>query len=220
MQELHFFDVDHTITASVTSVQYLFQGIALRCFPLRPVFSIPKMLFDYRDGDLSIDTFFRKGIPFIEGKTRTSLEELADIAFEKRIKNHIYRDAYTLIKELQTQQRQVVLATSSIDVIIAPLLRFLKVDTGICSSLMFQENICTGKFEGPLAYGPEKRRRVLDYIEQQQVPLQSCYFYSDSINDLPLLLEIGHPVIINPDKKLRREALARDWDIRSFTRRL
>ena len=38
-------------------------------------------------------------------------------------------------------------------------------------------------------------------------------FYSDSINDLPLLERVDHPVATNPDERLRAIALERGWRI-------
>jgi HAD superfamily hydrolase (TIGR01490 family) len=38
-------------------------------------------------------------------------------------------------------------------------------------------------------------------------------FYSDSINDLPLLEQVNHPVATNPDDRLRAIAQARGWRI-------
>jgi phosphoserine phosphatase len=43
----------------------------------------------------------------------------------------------------------------------------------------------------------------------------SC-FYSDSINDLPLLLEVACPIAVDPDDALRQEALRRHWKIISL----
>jgi HAD superfamily hydrolase (TIGR01490 family) len=39
------------------------------------------------------------------------------------------------------------------------------------------------------------------------------YFYSDSINDVPLLERVTHPVATNPDPRLRAIAQERDWPI-------
>ena len=38
-------------------------------------------------------------------------------------------------------------------------------------------------------------------------------FYSDSINDLPLLEQVQHPVATNPDERLRAVATQRGWRI-------
>ena len=38
-------------------------------------------------------------------------------------------------------------------------------------------------------------------------------FYSDSMNDLPLLEKVDHPVATNPDPRLRALAQERGWRI-------
>ena len=38
-------------------------------------------------------------------------------------------------------------------------------------------------------------------------------FYSDSINDFPLLAEVSKPIAVNPDNKLREECERRAWKI-------
>ena len=41
---------------------------------------------------------------------------------------------------------------------------------------------------------------------------ETC-FYSDSLNDLPLLSKVARPVAVDPDETLREHALARGWEI-------
>jgi len=48
--------------------------------------------------------------------------------------------------------------------------------------------------------------------------LESCFGYSDSHNDLPLLLTVGNPSAINPDAILRIRALKEKWPINDFRR--
>ena len=38
-------------------------------------------------------------------------------------------------------------------------------------------------------------------------------FYSDSINDFPLLAAVNKAVAVNPDNKLREECEKRSWEI-------
>ncbi len=42
------------------------------------------------------------------------------------------------------------------------------------------------------------------------------WFYSDSLNDLPLLERVTHPVAVDPDETLRAHALARGWPVISL----
>ena len=50
-------------------------------------------------------------------------------------------------------------------------------------------------------------------MQEQGQTLQDSWFYSDSHNDLPLLSIVDHPVAVNPDDILRREAQQRGWQI-------
>jgi phosphoserine phosphatase len=42
------------------------------------------------------------------------------------------------------------------------------------------------------------------------------YFYSDSLNDLPLLERVSHPVAVDPDETLRAHAIRHGWTILSL----
>ena len=52
------------------------------------------------------------------------------------------------------------------------------------------------------------------------IDLEHSYAYSDSITDLPMMEAVGHPVVVNPDRELAREAKARDWEVRWFSRKV
>jgi len=74
----------------------------------------------------------------------------------------------------------------------------------------------TGKIIGEPCFREGKVRRMHEWLEGKPFALQDAYFYSDSINDLPLLLEVSNPVVVDPDSELRREAVERDWPILSL----
>jgi phosphoserine phosphatase len=57
---------------------------------------------------------------------------------------------------------------------------------------------------------------VHDWLATQHLVLDQLpksYFYSDSMNDLPLLEKVSNPVATNPDTRLRNEAAKRHWPI-------
>ena len=53
-------------------------------------------------------------------------------------------------------------------------------------------------------------------IEEHGVDLSKSWFYTDSITDQPLMDLVGHPVAVNPDPMLYREAIRRSWPVRFF----
>jgi HAD superfamily hydrolase (TIGR01490 family) len=71
----------------------------------------------------------------------------------------------------------------------------------------------TGKIVGTPCYREGKVTRLKSWLQQQGQTFQDSWFYSDSHNDLPLLSIVDHPVAVNPDEILRREAQQRGWQI-------
>ena len=63
---------------------------------------------------------------------------------------------------------------------------------------------------------PTKPKHPRDAITED-LDLAESFAYSDSITDLPMLEAVGHPVVVNPDRELRRIAVERGWEIRTFT---
>ena len=86
-------------------------------------------------------------------------------------------------------------------------------DKIIATQLEYIDGICTGNFASPPVFGPEKMKRVLSFIKEIGSDISTCSFYSDSYHDIPLLEAVADPVAVNPDYRLRREALKRGWKI-------
>jgi HAD superfamily hydrolase (TIGR01490 family) len=84
----------------------------------------------------------------------------------------------------------------------------------ICSELELDaDRRFTGRVIEPLCYGHGKIERTAKIAEREGFKLEEATFYSDSITDLPLLEAVKEPIVINPDRRLRRVALKRGWPI-------
>ncbi len=79
--------------------------------------------------------------------------------------------------------------------------------------LEVKEGRLTGRTIPPFCYGEGKVYWAEHYADAHGVDLDKSWFYSDSISDLPLLERVGHPVAVNPDRKLRAIARRREWPI-------
>jgi HAD superfamily hydrolase (TIGR01490 family) len=80
------------------------------------------------------------------------------------------------------------------------------------------EGRLTGAVEPPLCYGAGKVTRARAWLADRHpnATLGDCWFYSDALSDLPMLEAVGHPVVVRPDPRLRRVAMARGWPICAF----
>lgn len=77
----------------------------------------------------------------------------------------------------------------------------------------------TGEIVGQACFREHKRAHVEAWLARQGLTwadVGRSWFYSDSINDLPLLQAVSDPVVIDPDPRLRAYAQARGWPVRSL----
>jgi len=212
MAGIDFFDVDHTITRRSSGARFVAVAVRKGVVPRRVLFAMPWYSFTYRLGMFRLKDY-KAGFPYLRGISRSMMSQIASESFEKLLKADIYRDAEVLIQERRKNGRMIALASSSLDLIIMPLARFLGITTVIATSLEFEDDTSTGRVQGVPVFRREKKRRVLELIARQGEDPRECSFYTDSIFDVPLLEAVGNPVAVNPDFRLRKVARQKNWPI-------
>jgi HAD superfamily hydrolase (TIGR01490 family) len=76
----------------------------------------------------------------------------------------------------------------------------------------------TGKILGDPAIGDGKLKKVVSWMRDNgKLDFSETTFYSDSINDLPLLESVEKPISVNPDDRLREVSVLRGWEIVDLT---
>ena len=66
---------------------------------------------------------------------------------------------------------------------------------------------------GGAMHGINKANAVRALASTNSYDLNNSFAYSDSINDLPLLVSVGNPFIVNPNKALQVIATKNEWPI-------
>jgi putative phosphoserine phosphatase/1-acylglycerol-3-phosphate O-acyltransferase len=212
---IDFFDLDYTLLAGFSGVEFLLRGIRRGVFPILSSLFVPLYFIRYRFGLINPEA---EAFSFsvLRGRTREELDGLAQESF-RLLKAKVYPEARELIAACHANGRLAVLATSSIQIAVMPLARELALDEVIASALEFEGERCTGRFREPPLLGERKKAEVLAYLRDQHVDPADCSFHTDSISDLPLLEAVGWPVAVNPDPRLRRIARRRGWPLLRFT---
>jgi HAD superfamily hydrolase (TIGR01490 family) len=148
-------------------------------------------------------------------------EHIADIVREtldEVISPIVFAEALELFDQHHAAGRHVVIISSAPFEVVGPLGEFLGADEVIATKAAVDEE---GNYTGELefyAYGPNKAEKIRAIADREGIDLSASYAYSDSITDLPMLEAVGHPVAVNPDKELAREARERGWEVRVFQR--
>jgi len=92
----------------------------------------------------------------------------------------------------------------------------LGADDIIASYTPIKGDHMTSEEMGPMAFMEVKLDMAMEYCREKGADPADCWFYSDSASDLPLLEAVGHPVMVNPQLKLRQETRGRGWPVLNF----
>lgn len=218
--EAAFFDLDKTIISKSSSLALsrpmyragmVSRGQLMRGAYAQLVYLLvgadEKKMDKLRDGMLALT----------KGWDRQQVEELVQDVIIDVIDPFVYQEALDLMALHRQQRRRVYIVSSSPEEVVRPLARHFGVSGVIATRAKIEDGKYTGELEFYCA-GDAKAQAIRDLAERVGIDLEGSYAYSDSISDLPMLEAVGHPVAVNPDKDLRKDAEARGWDVREFRR--
>lgn len=77
----------------------------------------------------------------------------------------------------------------------------------------------TGRIPQGILHGPEKAKAIVSLAGERGIDLAASSAYSDSINDLPMLLSVGFPNAVTPDRELARKAVLSGWPVHELRNR-
>jgi HAD superfamily hydrolase (TIGR01490 family) len=128
--------------------------------------------------------------------------------------------ALELVRQHQQAGDEVVIITATNEFVTRPIAQAFGVSELIAVELERAAasdgtDWITGKIRGVPSFREGKVTRVEQWLASRRLgwaDVQST-FYTDSINDLPLLEKVNTPVATNPDARLRAIAVARGWRI-------
>jgi len=124
--------------------------------------------------------------------------------------------AKALLEKHREAGDRLLIITATNRFVIEPICLSLGVTEFLSADPEIIDGRYTGKVSGTPTYKEGKVIRLQEWLEQQSETLEGSWFYSDSINDLPLLLEVDHPVTVDPCDRLKAEAEHKQWPIISL----
>lgn len=176
---------------------------------------------DYKRGQLKPDEYLMFATEAIRQqgaiKSVAAREEYMRVVIEK----HIKVQALELVDKHHAAGDTVILVTATNEFVTAPIAKRLGIGHLIAVQLethapLEQGGWYTGRWTGTPSFKEGKTLRVTQWLAQQGktwADVRHSTFYSDSMNDLPLLEKVDEPVATNPDPRLRALAAERGWRI-------
>jgi HAD-superfamily subfamily IB hydrolase, TIGR01490 len=208
-----FFDLDRTITKAISGRALARE--ALRRGLLKSSDLAIALYFGmfYRLRLADPVTIMEKMTGWVKGISQETLTDLCQEVFRKVMLPSIHQEVFDELKMHRDNKALTVILSSSLVPMCKAVSEYLEMDDIICSELEVKDGILTGKPKGNLCYGNEKLVRLKEYCEKNNTDLANAWYYGDAIIDQPALSIVGHPVCVNPDKKLKRIAMEKEWKI-------
>ena len=134
--------------------------------------------------------------------------------------NHIAPLRLSKADQLLTKHRKagdkLLIITATNRFIAGPIASLLGVSDLLATEPEMVDNRFTGSIMGTPCYQQGKVERLNQWLDDQPATLESSYFYSDSINDKPLMEWVDYPVAVDPDEQLKTYASQKGWPIISL----
>ena len=168
----------------------------------------------YLNGTLQMEDWGKFSLVFYDGKTAEDIKETMERFFKEVFEPMINIFALKKIHHHHENNDYLLLATATNEIIAKFAAARLGFDDYVATKIVKKEQmIYTNQIEFPPAFKEGKLTMVQQWIEDQKWVGKESFFYSDSVNDLPLLDYVSHPIATNPDNQLREIAEERGWDI-------
>ena len=173
----------------------------------------------YKAGTLDIHAFLDFQLAPLARHPRAELDAWHDEFMATGIRPLIGAAARSLVQRHLDQGSLVAIVTATNSFVTGPIAREFGVAHLIATIPAQDDGRFTGKPRGTPAFKTGKIERVEAWLESLGLwwsSFEASWFYSDSLNDLPLLAKVSRPVAVDPDPTLRAQAESRGWPIISL----
>ena len=217
---LALFDLDNTLLAGDSDfqwAQFLIEQKALD----RELHEARNLEFyeQYKAGTLDIHEFLDFQLKPLARHSRDQLDAWHQEFMTKKIQPIIAPGANKLIERHKLDGDLCIIITATNSFVTAPIAHALGIDNLIATEPEQLNGEFTGQVSGMPCFREGKISRLENWLDEHNLTwlsfLQS-WFYSDSLNDLPLLSKVTHPVAVDPDATLKSHAEACGWPIISL----
>lgn len=153
----------------------------------------------------------------LAGRSADAWKPLRDRFVASTIVPRIGARSHALVAKHRDGGDRVVLTTATNRFLTEPIAAVLGIADLVATDLeVAADGAFTGRTAGVINMREGKVPRIRDWLAAQghdASSLAEATFYSDSINDLPLLDAVGTPVAVDPDPRLEAEAQRRGWPV-------
>ena len=212
--DLAIFDLDNTILNGDSDYSMINYLVDISLLDKAAKSKNDEFIKDYQQGQLDFNQYTNFALKPYIGKTQDEINEIILPFVERIIEPMINVFALKLIHDHHDKGHTILLASATNELIVKPIAQRLNINNVIGTKVKFENEKCSGEFIPPSALGAGKLKLVESWMQVNQYDsFSGVTFYSDSINDLPLMEAVEFPKAVNPDIKLESISNKRGWEV-------
>ena len=217
-QRLALFDLDHTLLPLDSDHQWA-QYLARTGRAGDPAVALARnedLMNRYNAGALTAEQAAEFMLGLLAAHPPHLLAAWHEDYMQRVIRPAITEQALSLVQKHLEAGDLCAIVTATNSFVTAPIARAFGVPTLIATEPEYLSGRYTGKIDGTPSFKEGKVLRVnawLATLNRKLEDFSESYFYSDSINDLPLLEVVTHPIVTNPSPSLLNVAKERNWPV-------
>ncbi len=217
---LALFDLDNTLLSGDSDFEWsqflIEQGVLDR-----ELFEAKNLAFyeQYKAGTLDIHEFLDFQLKPLSRHARKVLDAWHEEFMRRKVRPMMTLKGRELVAKHLAAGDVCVIVTATNSFVTAPIAR----EFGVAHLIATEPEENDGEFTGNVAGVPSFREgkvvRMESWLAARGWSWESfgeTWFYSDSLNDLPLLSRVKHPVAVDPDATLRAHAEQQGWAVISL----
>jgi len=218
VDRLALFDLDHTLLPLDSDYQWAdFLARSGRAGdPVEALRRNDELMDRYNAGQLSAEETYDFMLGLLTRADMDELKEWHSAYMQAIIIPAITPVALELVNKHKQQGDLCAIVTATNEFVTTPIARAFSVDHLVATIPEIINNRYTGKVQGIPSFKEGKITRVKQWLHDQGLQFDDfseTWFYSDSINDLPLMEAVSHPVAVNPSPALRKHAQRHNWPV-------
>ena len=217
-RRIAFFDVDKTVLDINSGYAWLKSEWQAGRMAFSELFKAGSALIRYSLGSTDIEGAMTAAIKNQCGESADVLRARTRSFLDRDVMQHIRQEAVGRLEWHRGQGDLCVLLTTSTQFLAEPLAEHLGCDGVLSTKLeVTGSGLLSGNTVGPICYGVGKIEHASGYARRVGSQLADATFYSDSYTDRPMLEAVGRPVVVTPDRRLRRFAKKMGWPIEEWS---
>lgn len=149
---------------------------------------------------------------FTQGWSGKRIKRYARDFFEDTVVPRMEHHILPIIKDHQKRKHSIFFVTEIVEPLAAEFARHFNARDYRATKLETRKGAYTGNISW-LCRGVSKAQAITELTEKYNIDLDRSFAYTDSSSDLPMLELVKHKVVVNPENRLKHQALLHNWNM-------